>query len=167
MISGRGLAHTGGTLDKLESIPGFNINQSAAQVTQTAHLHYTTCLQQSAWRDAHTWNVSASVWWNWISFRSSDVPLQRDFDQLVLQSEPTHICTVSVIAGWISIDFTDPGDLDLGGLLHCGSDGAVGSCRSSPIRSAGRHQHRGQPAADHWYWPVFTLCWCFNLTAHN
>jgi pyrimidine-nucleoside phosphorylase len=28
MISGRGLGHTGGTLDKLESIPGFNINLS-------------------------------------------------------------------------------------------------------------------------------------------
>ena len=26
MISGRGLEHTGGTLDKLESIPGFNIH---------------------------------------------------------------------------------------------------------------------------------------------
>ncbi|XP_053199979.1 thymidine phosphorylase isoform X2 [Scomber japonicus] len=32
MISGRGLAHTGGTLDKLESIPGFNISQSTEQV---------------------------------------------------------------------------------------------------------------------------------------
>ncbi|XP_037616598.1 thymidine phosphorylase [Sebastes umbrosus] len=32
MISGRGLAHTGGTLDKLESIPGYNIQQSAAQI---------------------------------------------------------------------------------------------------------------------------------------
>ncbi|XP_067437769.1 thymidine phosphorylase [Thunnus thynnus] len=32
MISGRGLAHTGGTLDKLESIPGFEIRQSAEQV---------------------------------------------------------------------------------------------------------------------------------------
>ncbi|KAM4711941.1 thymidine phosphorylase isoform 2-T2 [Anableps anableps] len=32
MISGQGLAHTGGTLDKLESIPGFNIRQSTEQI---------------------------------------------------------------------------------------------------------------------------------------
>lgn len=31
MISGRGLGHTGGTLDKLESISGFNVNLSLAQ----------------------------------------------------------------------------------------------------------------------------------------
>ncbi|HEU5116842.1 MAG TPA: thymidine phosphorylase, partial [Isosphaeraceae bacterium] len=34
MVSGRGLGHTGGTLDKLESIPGFNIRLSLAQYQQ-------------------------------------------------------------------------------------------------------------------------------------
>ena len=34
MISGRGLGHTGGTLDKLESIPGFNVTLSLEEFRQ-------------------------------------------------------------------------------------------------------------------------------------
>ena len=32
MISGRGRGHTGGTLDKLESIPGFSVEMESAQI---------------------------------------------------------------------------------------------------------------------------------------
>ena len=35
MISGRSLGHTGGTLDKLETIPGFNTQLSLLQITET------------------------------------------------------------------------------------------------------------------------------------
>ena len=35
MISGRGLGHTGGTLDKLESIPGFRVGLSLKEFRET------------------------------------------------------------------------------------------------------------------------------------
>jgi pyrimidine-nucleoside phosphorylase len=39
MISGRGLGHTGGTLDKLESIPGFNTQIALAQFVEAIAKH--------------------------------------------------------------------------------------------------------------------------------
>ena len=40
MMSGRGLGHTGGTIDKLESIPGFNINlEQSMYENQLARIH--------------------------------------------------------------------------------------------------------------------------------
>lgn len=39
MISGRGLGHTGGTLDKLESIPGFNARLSLDELNRTVRGH--------------------------------------------------------------------------------------------------------------------------------
>ncbi|XP_037070022.1 thymidine phosphorylase-like isoform X1 [Pollicipes pollicipes] len=35
MVSGRGLGHTGGTLDKLEAIPGFTVSMTAEQMRQS------------------------------------------------------------------------------------------------------------------------------------
>ena len=42
MMSGRGLGHTGGTLDKLESIPGFRVDLSLAEMKQA--LGRTRCV---------------------------------------------------------------------------------------------------------------------------
>lgn len=39
MISGRGLGHTGGTLDKLESIPGFNTQKSLEEFVRLTREH--------------------------------------------------------------------------------------------------------------------------------
>lgn len=39
MISGRGLGHTGGTLDKLESIPGFNTQKSLKEFVELTRAH--------------------------------------------------------------------------------------------------------------------------------
>ncbi len=39
MISGRGLGHTGGTLDKLESIPGFRTDLSVTRFIETVRRH--------------------------------------------------------------------------------------------------------------------------------
>src|SRR4030066_1314184 len=46
MISGRGLGHTGGTLDKLESIPGFKTNLSTGEFKEV--LSKTGCAIISA-----------------------------------------------------------------------------------------------------------------------
>ena len=35
MISGRGLGHTGGTLDKLEALPGYNVQPDRATLLAT------------------------------------------------------------------------------------------------------------------------------------
>ena len=48
MISGRGLGHTGGTLDKLESIPGFNVNLSVAEFRHVLHACGCSMIGQTA-----------------------------------------------------------------------------------------------------------------------
>jgi len=48
MISGRGLGHTGGTLDKLESIPGFNVNLPIAQFRRVLEVCGCAMIGQTA-----------------------------------------------------------------------------------------------------------------------
>ncbi len=47
MISGRGLGHTGGTLDKLESIPGFNVNLDLDAYEATIKKHNLVFIGQT------------------------------------------------------------------------------------------------------------------------
>lgn len=67
MISGRGLGHTGGTLDKLESIPGFNVNPSRQRFSQTvrktglAMIGQSTDLAPADGRIYAVRNVTATV----------------------------------------------------------------------------------------------------------
>jgi len=48
MISGRGLGHTGGTLDKLEAIPGLNVNLSVAQFCRVLDICGCAIIGQTA-----------------------------------------------------------------------------------------------------------------------
>jgi pyrimidine-nucleoside phosphorylase len=48
MISGRGLGHTGGTLDKLEAIPGFNVNLPASEFRRVLEICGCAMIGQTA-----------------------------------------------------------------------------------------------------------------------
>ncbi|MGC4093616.1 MAG: hypothetical protein QM756_38100 [Polyangiaceae bacterium] len=48
MVSGRGLGHTGGTLDKLEAIPGFRVDISAARFERIVREVGTAMIGQTA-----------------------------------------------------------------------------------------------------------------------
>ena len=48
MISGRGLGHTGGTLDKLEAIPGFSVSFPLARFEQLVRAHGFALIGQTA-----------------------------------------------------------------------------------------------------------------------
>jgi len=47
MISGRGLGHTGGTLDKLESIPGFNTQLTLSEFARAIERHHIGFIGQT------------------------------------------------------------------------------------------------------------------------
>ncbi|MFQ5791215.1 MAG: thymidine phosphorylase, partial [Acidobacteriota bacterium] len=48
MISGRGLGHSGGTLDKLESIPGFNVRLDLKDFRRAVNKHGLALIGQTA-----------------------------------------------------------------------------------------------------------------------
>ena len=48
MISGRGLGHTGGTLDKLEAIPGFNVDLSVPEFRRVLEVCGCAMIGQTA-----------------------------------------------------------------------------------------------------------------------
>jgi len=48
MISGRGLGHTGGTLDKLSAIPGFSVDQDDARFVELVRTHGLALIGQTA-----------------------------------------------------------------------------------------------------------------------
>lgn len=47
MIAGRGLGHTGGTLDKLESIPGFSVQLEKRQFEKNIETHFFSLMGQT------------------------------------------------------------------------------------------------------------------------
>ncbi len=47
-MSGRGLGHTGGTLDKMESIPGLSVNMTRAQFIENVKTHNIAVCGQNA-----------------------------------------------------------------------------------------------------------------------
>src|SRR5256714_8347561 len=48
MVSGRGLGHTGGTLDKLEGIPGFTVDLSIARLAELVNRVRGRLIRQTA-----------------------------------------------------------------------------------------------------------------------
>ena len=61
MISGRGLGHTGGTLDKLESIPGFRVGLTEAQLREMHRLKTGALLQASVMMGAACGDASPAA----------------------------------------------------------------------------------------------------------
>ena len=57
MISGRGLGHSGGTLDKLESIPGFNVNLAPSRFMRV--LRETGCALAGQTLSTRQWDQYA------------------------------------------------------------------------------------------------------------